>query len=202
VETCITSTNTRSPGTQFTRHYHLRLVRRLVIGALVAVLTMLVTAPGAWAQAELTGSDPAEGAELARAPERITLTFSEPVDPNGSVVFVLGADGRTWQVGEITASGGTLTMPVTPSGPAGQCRVVYNIVGKDRPLSGEVRFTLTAPAPNAPPPTSVAEEVAEPDPITGEPENGVPMWVWILAGAIVFGVAVGLVVAGSTRARR
>jgi hypothetical protein len=93
-------------------------------------------------------------------------------------------------------------MPVTPSGPAGPCRVVYHIVGKDRPLSGEVRFSLTAAAPSAPPPTTDAEAAAKPDPITGEPENGVPMWVWILAGAIVFGVAVGLVLAGNPRARR
>lgn len=182
---------------------------RLVIGALAAaltaVLTMLVSAPNVLAQAELTGSDPAEGAELARAPERITLTFSEPVNPDGAVVFVLGADGKTWQVGEITASGSTLTMPVTPSGPAGPCRVVYNIAADGHPLSGEVGFTLTAPAPSAPPATDAdeASDAAGPDPITGEPEsNGVPAWVWILAGAIVIGVAVGVVVAGGTHTRR
>jgi copper resistance protein C len=179
------------------------VVTRLVAGALVAILAVLTTAPSAWAQTELTGSDPANGAALAVAPDRITLTFSEPVDADLAVIFVTGGDGRTWPVGEITASGNTLTMPVTPAGPAGQCAITYNIALEDHPLNGVVRFTLTKPAPSSPstPSTTVPAPPPQPD-ATTEDSGGSSMWAWVVIGAVIVGVAVGLVVAGSARDRR
>ncbi len=165
--------------------------------AVVVVVALIVfgAAPSAWAQTGVTGSSPAEGTALADAPEQVTLTFSEPVDPDLAVVSVIGADGVFWRVGAITATDRTLTMPVTPAGPAGTCRISYTIAsfGGD-PLDGAVTFTLTTPVPGATttPPLGAAEPA--PDPITGEPASsggGVPGWVWGELAVVAAGVAAG-----------
>lgn len=189
------------------------MVTRLLTGVVFASLALLAAAPGATAQAArpvhtehaaqptLTGSDPAEGATLDTAPRKITLTFSEPVEPELVVILVTGGDGHTWRVGEISASGNTVTMPVTPSGPAGRCTADYFIADETHPVRGEIRFTLAKPAPSsAPEPTSAQ---AAPDPITNEPDDsgGIPMWLWLALGAVLLGVAVGVVISGFMRAR-
>lgn len=171
------------------------VVKRTTLAALVALLLTLVTGPAAWSQTTLTGSDPAEGAELTVAPERITLTFSEPVDPDLVVMFVTGADGVAWPVGELTADGDSVTMPVTPSGPAGRCVVRYNIASGTDPVRGAVSFTLTAPAPSAAV-TSVAEQDTTATVAgrrTGSGGAILPSWVWVVVSAAVAGLVVGIV---------
>lgn len=171
-----------------------RWVTRCALAVVVAVLAVLGAAPGAWARTDLTTSEPVDGASVGVAPERITLTFDEPVDPDLAVIFVTGADGLPWPAGEITAAGNALTMAVTPSGPAGPCIVRYNIAS-DHPISGEVRFTLTEPAPSRAPTTTerAPNPVAEPAGSGGS--GGVPLWLWLLLGAVLVGVVVGVVVA-------
>jgi methionine-rich copper-binding protein CopC len=72
------------------------------------------------------------------------LTFSEPIDPKQATVTVTGNDQTTWQVGTITAKNTTLTIPVTPAGPAGPYSIRYAITSADAdPVSGSVGFTLT-----------------------------------------------------------
>jgi copper resistance protein C len=89
-------------------------MKRLTIIAILAALATLWTAPNAWAHTELTASTPAEGAQVAAAPQQLSLTFSEPVDPAATKVTVTGAEGTAWTVGAITATNTTLTVPVTP----------------------------------------------------------------------------------------
>jgi copper resistance protein C len=182
------------------------VVTRLGICLLAALLALVTAAPGAVAQAVLTGSDPADGASVAAAPRSVTLTFSGPVNAELAVIFVTGADGRAWDSGEITASGDSLTMPVTPAGPAGKCTISYNIADDKRPASGEVRFTLTAPAPSLPPTTESASESAAPeeDPVeaAADEPRGSSLWIWVLVGAVIVGVAVGVVFASTARSRR
>lgn len=171
-------------------------MKRLTV-ALVAVLAVLGMAPSAWAQAELTDSDPAEGAELADPPTKITLTFSEPVDPDLAVISVAGADGILWTVGEVSATDSALTMTVTPSGPAGRCTISYNIASDDDPASGSVKFTLAKPVP-APsnPPTTTPVDATSLYPASSVPDDsggGLPLWVWVVIGAVVVGLALGAV---------
>jgi methionine-rich copper-binding protein CopC len=185
--------------------YHPRLVvTRFAACLLAAVLALFVAAPGAVAQAELTGSDPADGASVAGAPRSVTLTFSSPVSADLAVIFVTGADGRAWDAGAITASGDSLTMPVTPSGPAGRCTIEYNIASEDHPASGALHFTLTAPAPSAAPTSdSASGPAAGDDPVADQAERprGSRLWIWVLVGAVIVGVAVGVVFAGTWRRR-
>jgi methionine-rich copper-binding protein CopC len=179
------------------------VVTRLLSCLLAALFALLVAAPAAVAQDELTGSDPAEGASVATAPRAVTLTFGGPVKADLAVIFVTGADGRVWDAGAITASGDSLTMPVTPSGPAGRCTIEYNIAS-DHPLSGAVHFTLTAPAPSSPPTTAAPAGPTTGDPVEAQADRprGSSLWIWVAVGAVIVGVAVGVLFTGISRRRR
>jgi copper transport protein len=75
-------------------------VRRVAIVALLMVPAMFLWAPAAQAHANLESSEPADGAILATAPDRVTLTFTEPPDPQLSSVQVLDAAGAQVQQGK------------------------------------------------------------------------------------------------------
>ena len=179
------------------------MVTRLLTCLLTALFALLVAAPAAVAQDQLTGSDPAEGTSVATAPTSVTLTFNGPVKADLAVIFVTGADGRIWDAGAITASGDSLTMPVTPSGPAGRCTIEYNLASDD-PASGQVHFTLTAAPPSAPPTTAAPADPATDDPVAEQAERprGSSLWIWVAVGAVIVGVAVGVLFAGVSRRKR
>jgi methionine-rich copper-binding protein CopC len=179
------------------------VVTRLLTCLLTALFALLLTAPAAVAQDKLTGSDPAEGASVATAPTSVTLTFDGPVKADLAVIFVTGADGRVWDAGEITASGDSLTMPVTPSGPAGRCTIEYNLASDD-PASGQVHFTLTTAPPSPPPTTAAPASSTAGDPVAEQAERprGSSLWIWVAVGAVIVGVAVGVLFAGTSRRRR
>ena len=57
-------------------------------------VSILWAAPGAGAHALLKSSDPADGADLARAPHQILMTFTEPPDPSLSSAQLLASTGH------------------------------------------------------------------------------------------------------------
>jgi len=69
-------------------------MRRSLIVALLAGSVLLLAAPAASAHALLRSSDPSSGASLGKAPERVTLTFTEPPDLILSTVHVLDSTGK------------------------------------------------------------------------------------------------------------
>lgn len=173
-----------------------RLMRVLAVASITAATLLLGAAPAA-AHARLVDSDPPDGASLATAPERVTLTFNERMQQEFTTVTVVGPDGSQWQTGEIVVDGPTITATVRPLGPAGQYQIGYRVVSDDgHPVQGSVSFTLTAPGPgaataastSAPEPAAAAPDQAQP-----EADGGVPVWPWV-AGAVVL-VALGVVVA-------
>ncbi|MGH3878757.1 MAG: copper resistance protein CopC [Actinophytocola sp.] len=112
-----------------------------------------------------------------------------------------GADGVTWWVGDITADGNTLTMPITPAEPAGPCKINYEVVSAaGDPVSGEVAFTLARAVPATSTPPAPTESAA--GPITGAADSGGPSgWIWVVVAAVGVGLVVGLVLARVGRAR-
>ena len=74
-------------------------MRRAALVVMLTVAALLLSAPAAQAHANLGSSEPADGAILATAPERVTLTFTEPPDPQLSSVEVLDAAGDQVQQG-------------------------------------------------------------------------------------------------------
>ena len=175
---------------------------RLPIIAILAAVVTLWTAPNAWAHTELTASDPADGARVATAPSSLTLTFTEPVDPEDATVTVIGPGNVEWAAGAITAAGTTLTVPVTPAGPAGRYTIAYRIVSADGdPVGGSVTFTLTSAVTTTTTTTQPTVSSAAPAP-GAQPEDagdgGLPAWVWVVMGLVVAGViAVGVAVVRS-----
>lgn len=125
-----------------------------VRGAVVAVLVLLATvgfALPAAAHASLIGSDPADGATLATAPARVTLTFDDTLEDLGAVVTVTGPDGAEYQAGDAVVDGVTLSTAVQPLPAAGTYSVAYRVVSDDgHPVEGQLRFALAAAPASTP----------------------------------------------------
>ncbi len=75
-------------------------MRRFAVA--VTVIAVVALWPGvAFAHANLASSDPAEGSALDTAPPKVTLTFTEPPDPQLSTIDVLNAAGSQVQSGGV-----------------------------------------------------------------------------------------------------
>ena len=176
-------------------------IARLFAAVLLALAGLLAFAGPASAHAELKSSSPAEGASLAAAPQKIELTFEEPVTLQPDPIAVTGPDGAKWTVSPPTVTDATITAAVVPSGPAGAYTLTYKVVSDDGDkVTSAVHFTLTAPASPpttsssaAPTSSSAAAPVttATPAPAaSSDTSGGVPAWVWILIAVVVLVAAV------------
>jgi copper transport protein len=120
---------------------------RALAALVLLVLGLLLASAGpVQAHAVLIGSDPAEGAVLAAAPDRITFTFNETVGAVPDGVRVFDADGDT--VGSsASATGSRLEVALTEPVGDGTLVVVWRIVSDDgHPVSGSLRFSVGAPS--------------------------------------------------------
>jgi methionine-rich copper-binding protein CopC len=163
---------------------------RAVALTLLCGLALLLGAGQAVAHTRLIGSDPADGASLATAPDHISLTFNENMQAEFTTVTVLGPDGAMWSTGPVGVDGPTVGVDLRPLGPAGAYQIGYRVVSDDgHPVTGAVTFTLTAPGPGAavdpapaasPAPPPAAAAAAAPAETGGE----APVWPWI-AGAVL-----------------
>jgi copper transport protein len=88
--------------------------RRLSAVLLAGTGSVLVLASGASAHAVLSSSDPAAGERLSRAPDRVTLRFTETPEPTLSSIQVLDTSGGDHVVGELRADGLELIARVEP----------------------------------------------------------------------------------------
>jgi copper resistance protein C len=178
-------------------------MRTLPVVALVALFTVLLGAPTAFAHTTLRKSDPTAGASLAAPPTSVSLTFGEAVRLPADPIRVTGPGGAVWTVGKATVTDATVTAPVTATGPAGAYALAWQVISDDGDtIRGTVAFTLTAPAAPASaatsPPTTAAAAVtpaALPPAAPAADEGGVPGWLWVVGGVAVLAVVAGAVVA-------
>ena len=166
---------------------------------LLAGLALLLGAAPALAHTRLESSDPADGASLDAAPQRISLTFNETMTPGFSTITVIGPDRARYETGEVAAEGGTVSTEVLPLGPAGRYEIGYRVVSADgHPVTGSIGFTLTTagPATTTAPAAPVAAPVAAPAPAAPAPQaaaaadedtGGAPVWPWIVGAVVVVG---------------
>jgi methionine-rich copper-binding protein CopC len=176
---------------------------RVVAVTLLCAVTLLFGAAPAFAHTRLQSSDPADGTSLGAGPQRVSLTFNEPMQTGFATVTVIGPDGRPYQSGEVAANGGTVSIGVAPLGPAGRYEIGYRVVSEDgHPVTGSVAFTLTAPGPAAAStaaapssalaaPASAAPTSAAPAPVaasTDDDGGAMPVWPWIVGGVVLIGV--------------
>ncbi len=107
-------------------------MRRPVVVALLAGLWLLATGPAAGAHAVLRSSDPASGTALDRAPQAVTITFSEVPDPKVSRIRVLDTTGRSMDAGPATPVPGRPTQLRATLGelPRGVYTVSWRVLSK------------------------------------------------------------------------
>jgi methionine-rich copper-binding protein CopC len=172
-----------------------RALTRLLVAGVAACFALLLGAAPAFAHTRLESSDPADGASLSAAPDTVSLTFSEDVDPGFATITVVGPDGTSYQTGDVTGDGGEVRTGVSPLGPAGTYEIGYRVVSDDgHPVSGTVAFTLTAPGPAAAAPSAAPEPTAAPAPAPAvapqadaQQSEGAPVWPWILGAVVLVG---------------
>ena len=103
----------------------------------------VATATPASAAAELVSTEPADGARLDQAPDRITLRFTEPVSLGSGYARLLDAQGAV-QPGEAVVDGDTVTVTPSSSLPADVGYLVsYRVISADsHPIAGAFSFTV------------------------------------------------------------
>lgn len=170
--------------------------------ALATLVALLVTATPASAHNQLIESDPADGVSLDEAPDRVTLTFDQPVQRGAgegvNQIAVTGPDGGQWTKGDVQVDGTSVTAPLHPLGPAGEYVIGFRVLSADgHPVSEELRFTLTSHGPGgdtppggqtAAPSAANADEAPSAD--DGDSGDGIPVWVWIVAAVVLLGAGV------------
>ncbi|GAP45873.1 copper resistance CopC/CopD family protein [Streptomyces azureus] len=123
-------------------------VRTVVLLLLAAACALLAGAAPASAHAAVTGSDPAQGAVVDKAPARISLTFSEQVAMSDDSLRVLDPEGKRVDAGEPSNVSGTTYAVRLHSGlPDGTYTVAYQVVSADsHPVAGAYTFSIGAPS--------------------------------------------------------
>ncbi len=169
---------------------------RAVAVTLLAGLALLLGAAPAFAHTKLQSSDPADGASLDTAPQRVSLTFNENMTPGFSTINVVGPEGGTrYETGEVAVEGGVVSTELLPLGPAGRYEIGYRVVSADgHPVTGSVAFTLTTPGPGAsaatPAPAAPPAGAAAPPPAAAALDDdggGTPVWPWIIGAVVLVG---------------
>jgi copper transport protein len=125
----------------------MRPVRVPWVAAISACAVVLPAAP-AFGHAAFVGSEPEPGVRLERAPQRVVLTFTEPLNRRLSRATVVGPDGGEVAVAAQAASDRRLV--VRPAGPlpTGAYRVRWHTVSTEdgHALEGSFSFGVRAAA--------------------------------------------------------
>lgn len=105
------------------------LRRALALLVLTPLLYVLLGTPSASAHTELVTSSPANGAELKRAPDHLTLTFDEPVDV--AEVRVMTLDGDRLPVTLVPGRRGEVVRAALGHPADGDLAVVWSVVDEE-----------------------------------------------------------------------
>ncbi|MFF9376255.1 copper resistance CopC/CopD family protein [Streptomyces griseoluteus] len=123
-------------------------LRTLVLLLLAVTGVLFAGAAPASAHAALTGSDPAQGVVVDRAPTQISLTFSEQVALGDNSLRVLDPKGKPVQSGRpANVSGTTYAVRLHAGLADGTYTVAYQVVSADsHPVAGAYTFSIGAPS--------------------------------------------------------
>ena len=108
----------------------------------------LLVAPSAFGHAAFVGSAPGPGVRLESSPERIVLTFTEPLNRALSRATLVGADGRELDVDAQGTADRRLILKPKAGADTGAYRVRWHTVSTEdgHALEGSFSFGLRAPA--------------------------------------------------------
>lgn len=170
----------------------------------VVLLVLALVLGWAWpaaAHTALFSVDPADGATLDAAPDRIVLTFNEPIrQPSDASVSV---DGSTRDA-DVRVDGPRLVVTLAEPVP-GSYEINYRVISADgHPVSGTSGFTV-AGATQSPGAQTPDEPSEAPSPVASDSddESGVPPALWgVLGAVVVLGVAAFAVISLRGRSSR
>jgi copper transport protein len=116
--------------------------------ALLAGAALLVPAAGAFGHAAFVGAEPGPGLRLERAPQRVVLTFTEPLNQRLSRVAIARADGRGVPVEARAAAARRLVLRPAATLATGAYEVRWHTVSTvdGHALEGSFSFGVRAPA--------------------------------------------------------
>lgn len=177
------------------------MMRRILLAVTAALTlgaaTIMVAGPAA-AHSAVIATDPADGAQLATGPERVTVTFNENLQPDFPSLTVVGPDGNLWSKGDPVVDGPTVSTEVGDLGPVGKYTIAYRVTSADgHPVSGTRTFELTTAGHGTPGPRADAGSSSG-----TEDSGGVPIWVFIVPAVLVFAAGLAFALFGSGIGRR
>jgi copper transport protein len=127
--------------------------RRAVLGVICAGILLLVPAPAAWAHAALLRTSPQASGTVNGSPARVTLSYSEVIEPRFAIISVTDAGGHQQVSGapyRLATDATTLAVPVHHL-PAGWYLVYWRVISADgHPVRGAFTFAVgpnPGPAP-------------------------------------------------------
>ncbi len=190
-------------------------VRRVTGAGLPAVLAR--AAALAWgggvalAHAQLSSSDPADGSQMTVPPQRITMQFSEALDPVGSTATVSRMDGTRVDTGDTQvdpASRKTLTVGVPALLPGGYIVQWHAVTPDDNGVTeGSFTFTVVTegggvatPVTAPPSPAGGTGSISGGSPAMPRTGHAADTGPFALPGAALLGL--GLVLGGAWLVRR
>ena len=146
---------------------------------LVASLIVMAVAGAGAASAHATrvATDPVDNTELSQAPQKVSATFNEALQPQFAAMTVDGPDGNLWSTGDPKVDGAVVSVGVRPLGPSGTYTVNYRVTSADgHVVSGSWSFRLTVASTGTPGPSAST---------TNPSGGGIPVWPFFVAAGVI-----------------
>jgi MYXO-CTERM domain-containing protein len=165
-------------------------VSRGIVLLLAAAWSVALLSGGtALAHESLTASEPADGAVLAAAPERLTLEFSAPPDVDTIGVVLRTVTGAEVVTGQPAADGTALIVGLIEPLSNGVYTLEWSgSFGDGHEVVGTLSFTVRAPGATSEAGAASAED------------DGASAWPWIVAAALAAVAAAAVVLLRRRRA--
>jgi methionine-rich copper-binding protein CopC len=155
-------------------------VNRVVATVVLAMSLIVMAVAGAGAaaaHATRVATDPVENSELSQAPQKVSATFNEVLQPQFAAMTVVGPDGNLWSTGDPKVDGAVVSVGVRPLGPSGTYTVNYRVTSADgHVVSGSWSFRLTVASTGTPGPSAST---------TNPSDDGIPVWPFFVAAGVI-----------------
>ncbi|MFE3542105.1 copper resistance protein CopC [Nocardia sp. NPDC059177] len=160
--------------------------------------TVFAAAGFASAHSGAVSSVPENGSTIEVGPARASVTFNENLQENFPSLTVVGPDGRLWSKGKATVDGKSVSVELGELGPVGEYTIAFRVTSADgHPVSGTRTFTLSKAGTGTPGPRPGEDQA---DGENGE-SGGIPVWVFIAGGVVLFGGGLAVALLGGRRAK-
>ena len=173
-----------------------RLLRAAAVAAAASIALVGLSRGEAAAHTDLESSAPSDGEVLAVAPQAITLTFTEAVQPQFVQVAVTAPGGQSVNSGAAVVDGRMVRQQVSVSA-NGAYVVAYRVVSSDgHPVSDQVGFAYTGPGAEAVEPSATASTGPTPGAVASQDADSASglalWWPFIAEVAVITALALGL----------